>query len=657
MELIHLDPNTDTRPSFGETHDAVVYAVRGGKVDAGTVRTDTLERMADEGAIDLADFRVINQAPTLAGSGFPFLRSTPLYPEWPFAALASTPEELSQTVAIALMSMPLDSEAARASVSAGWGVPLNYQPVHDLLKRLRTGIYADFGKITLRDVLLLYWHWILVGAILLFTMAFATAYVFRLNAKLRYSRGALREAKDELEVRVEERTSKLAETNRDLEQEIEERKLTERRLKRLSREKQLLLDSAGEGIFGVDKKGNLIFINPHAMRMLRRSEEELMGDSMHQLTHHTKVNGDPYPRQECPVHSTMKYRETRRITDEVFWRGDGTSFPVEYTSTPLMEENELVGAVVVFKDITAQKQSEAYMRQIAVVFETTAEGILITDEHNRIITVNSAFTGITGYSKRELVGINPSILSSKRYDQAFYEAMWSTILGTGHWRGEIWNRRKNGEIYPEWLSVNVVRNEQGEITNFIGVFTDISAVKESEERLEYLAYHDPLTNLPNRLLFQDRLTHALQLAQRNESRIGIMFLDLDRFKEVNDTLGHQAGDTLLETVSERLQRCLREQDTVARIGGDEFMVIMENISDAGEIEPVAEKILRELELPVSILGEEVVIHASIGISIYPEDGKDCQTLIKRADSAMYAAKEQGRNRYQYYDAALEERSS
>jgi PAS domain S-box-containing protein len=341
LDKIDIDPYEDMSSlRFGGTHDAVVYAVWDGKVDAGTVRTDTLERMAAEGKISLSQFRVINLQAPATDSGFQFLRSTRLYPEWPIASVASTPIDLTKAVTVALMNMPEDSPAAVASKSAGWTVPHNYQPVHDLLKQLQVGIYTSYGKVTLGDVLQLYWYWILLGFMAMFAMAAVTTHVSSLNAKLRGSRLDLQDARDKLEVRVQERT-----------QELE----------RASREKRLLLDSAGEGIFGIDSQGRVKFINRMALEMLGWDgyEQELLGDGMHELTHHTKPDGSHYPREECPVHSSLKSRETNRITDEVFWRKDGGSIPVEYTSTPIMEEDgKAIGAVVVFKDITERKHAE-----------------------------------------------------------------------------------------------------------------------------------------------------------------------------------------------------------------------------------------------------------------------------------------------------------
>ncbi len=332
-----------SRLAFGGTHDAVVYAVRDGKVDAGTVRTDTLERMVDEDKINLDNFRVINHYPRETGFHFQFLRSTSLYPEWPFASLSSTSVELTRAVAVALLNMPPESPAALSSNGAGWDVPHNYQSVNNLLKGLRVGIYQDFGKVTFQDVLRLYWYWFLLGLLALMTMAAATTYVLRLNANLRRSRLALQEARDNLDVRVRERTHEL---------------------EQISRDKQLLLDSAGEGIYGLDSKGQIKFINQCAIEMLGWDEQELMHGDMHKMTHHSRSDGTPYPHEECPVHAALRWHKSSHTTDELFWRKDNTSFPVEYTSTPILEDNGgVAGAVVIFKDITEREQTEHALRR------------------------------------------------------------------------------------------------------------------------------------------------------------------------------------------------------------------------------------------------------------------------------------------------------
>jgi diguanylate cyclase (GGDEF)-like protein/PAS domain S-box-containing protein len=296
------------------------------------------------------------------------------------------------------------------------------------------------------------------------------------------------------------------------------------------------------------------------------------------------------------------------------------------------------------------------LRLAEKVYETTFEGILITDANSVIESVNPAFTKITGYRAQEVIGRKPSILSSGRHPAEFYQSMWADLLQRGYWQGEVWNRRKNGEIYPEWLSISAVKDSLGKVTNYVAIFSDITERKAAEEHVRHLAHHDPLTGLPNRILFMERVGHAIAHAHRAKRVTAVMFLDLDRFKIINDTLGHTLGDQLLQVVSKRLVSCVREDDTVARLGGDEFTIVLEDVADAGDIGSVAEKIIRMLSQPMTLEGHEIFVTTSIGIAIYPDDGDTADTLIKHADAAMYRAKDKGRNNYQFFTADMNVRA-
>ncbi len=282
------------------------------------------------------------------------------------------------------------------------------------------------------------------------------------------------------------------------------------------------------------------------------------------------------------------------------------------------------------------------------MFENSGEAILITDAQRRIIAVNPAWYKITGYTEEEAIGMNPNILSSGRQEAKFYQAMWKSINDTGVWQGEIWNRRKDGEIYPEWLSIGTVKNSQNEIINYIAVFSDITKRKEAEAHIEHLAHYDSLTHLPNRALFADRLKHALVAGRRNNKKTALLFLDLDNFKLVNDTMGHLAGDLLLQSVANRLKSCVRESDTICRQGGDEFMILLPEVGGADDAETVTRKIIDAMKEPHRVGDKELVVTFSIGISISPDDATDDEMLIKHADDAMYIAKDSGRNNYKFF---------
>ncbi len=316
-------------------------------------------------------------------------------------------------------------------------------------------------------------------------------------------------------------------------------------------------------------------------------------------------------------------------------------------------ELRLVGTV---QDITERRHMEERLRQAAVVFETTAEGIVILDAGRRIVSVNPACCDLTGYTEEEILGGDPEVLLHHRpHSTEFYPRLQSTP--GGQWRGEIDYRRKNGGVFPAWESVSVVRDESGQTTHYVAAFSDISALRAAAAELHRMAHHDPLTGLPNRMLFNDRLDQALSRAARDGTRSALLFLDLDGFKTINDTLGHAAGDVLLKTMAGRIRGALRRSDTAARLGGDEFVVIMEDIERAEAGAHLAAKLLQVIALPVELAGNRIEVSTSVGLSLYPDDGGDRHALVRAADAAMYAAKAQGRNRYAFYTEALSVRSA
>lgn len=328
-------------------------------------------------------------------------------------------------------------------------------------------------------------------------------------------------------------------------------------------------------------------------------------------------------------------------------------FPVEVLLTPIViEECQMI--IVTWRDISERKLAEESMQQASMVYQSSSEAMMVVDAENHILSINPAFTVVTGYTLDEVLGQSPSMLSSGRQNEAFYQVMSHEINTTGHWQGEIWDKRKNGEIYPKWLTVNTVYNENGSAHRRIALFTDISRTKESEDLIWQQANFDSLTGLPNRRMFYDRLGQEIKKAQRGNLVLAVLFLDLDHFKEVNDTLGHDVGDTLLKEAALRLGKCVRDTDTVAHLGGDEFVVILGELGDPSSIERISQDILLKLAEPYRLLEEEVYLTASIGITLYPADARNTEALLKNADQAMYAAKNQGRNRHHYFTASMQE---
>lgn len=303
-----------------------------------------------------------------------------------------------------------------------------------------------------------------------------------------------------------------------------------------------------------------------------------------------------------------------------------------------------------------RKNAEESLRLAASVYATSNEAILITDQNNIIVGVNPAFTKITGYEADEIIGCTPSLLKSGKHDDAFFKAMWNEINATGYWQGEIYDQRKNGEIYLKWLTINSVFNEDGTVHQRVAMFTDISQKKEAENLIWRQANFDFLTELPNRQMFHDRLDHEVKITNRTKHPLALILLDLDHFKEINDTLGHDMGDELLIQTASRLKNCVREIDTVARLGGDEFVIILCDLEKQDVVERVCSDILQKLREPYHLSAEVAYISASIGVTMYPQDAQDIDTLIKNADQAMYDAKSQGRDRFSYFTPLMQAQS-
>lgn len=406
------------------------------------------------------------------------------------------------------------------------------------------------------------------------------------------------------------------------------------------------MENAPEGVFFMNRDAGFSYVNEKACRSLGYTRDELMSLKLWDI--------DPlFPREKWQLVWTQSKEDKIDTlhTETTHRRKDGMVFPVEVSAKHLwLGDHELHVAFV--RDITERKRAEEELRQLAAVVKNTAEAVVVTDANNKIIAVNQAFSEITGYSEAEALGNNPRILKSDRHDRDFYRTMWAAIETAGLWQGEIWDRRKSGEIFPAWSTISVIRDIDNHIINYVAVFSDISAIKRSQEQLDFLAHHDPLTALPNRLLFNDRLEHALKRAEREGHQVAVLFLDLDRFKNINDSLGHPVGDILLKETAKRITHLIRQEDTVARLGGDEFIILIEKIDEAQDVAQLAKKLTEAVGNPFSVKGHELHLTVSVGISLYPGDGQEGATLVRNADAAMYRAKEEGRNAYQFYTTAL-----
>jgi diguanylate cyclase (GGDEF)-like protein/PAS domain S-box-containing protein len=332
----------------------------------------------------------------------------------------------------------------------------------------------------------------------------------------------------------------------------------------------------------------------------------------------------------------------------------GNPFWAEVLMTSVTLDHEHLFYVLV-RDISARKSAERTLYLAAQVFENSRDAILLTDSARHIISINRAYSEITGYASDDMLGKPLSVYRSGIEDETFFRAVWDQIEATGHWQGEIWSRKKTGELFPAWLALTAIRDNHDQVSNYMAILSDITERKRSEEHTRHLAEHDFLTDLPNRVLLLDRLSLALSAARRKGSMLAIMFLDLDRFKQVNDTLGHQVGDQLLKEVAARLLKCVRKVDTVSRQGGDEFVIILADIGGIDHAAHVAATIRQAIGQPYVIAEHELHVSASIGVSIFPSDGDDIDTLVKNADIAMYHAKQGGRNNFRFFSAEMNER--
>ncbi len=406
-----------------------------------------------------------------------------------------------------------------------------------------------------------------------------------------------------------------------------------------------------EGLYVMDASGATLYANAAANQLLGYAEGELIGKPVHDLIH-AGHGEEIHSAADCPMRLWAERGEVYRSDREIFLHKDGHLLRVSLVSSPLREEGQVTGTVVLFRDIGAEHEARMRLRQADLAFSHLAEAVVVTDSEANIQAVNQAFTQITGYEEAEVLGRNPRLLASGRHDRIFYQRMWEAIGGLGYWEGEVWNRRKNGDVYPEFLKINAVRDEQQRVVGFVSVFSDITELRAKEESLRRLAYHDQLTGLYNRNAFLQIFEHALHRAQDRGTGLALLYLDLDRFKRINDTLGHIVGDGLLREVAQRIRTTLRAQDEVARLGGDEFVCLLEDLDFDLTPARVAQVLLEGIRAPLAVDGKQFYITASIGICVFPEDGDGPMVLLKNADAAMYLAKQNGRDAYRYFSAAM-----
>lgn len=362
----------------------------------------------------------------------------------------------------------------------------------------------------------------------------------------------------------------------------------------------------------------------------------------------------------APCRETMEKAGLRSCWSEPVFSSSGSllgTFAVYYRQVHAPDEQEfsVVRHAVKLAGIAIERnQTGEALRLAASIYQNTSEAMMITDEENHIVAINPAFTIITGYAEEEVLGKDPGLLASGSHDTDFFQDLWDTLNTTGQWRGEIWNQHRNGEEFIVWMTINAIYDNQGKVHRWVSLFSDITERKKVDALIWNQANYDSLTQLPNRRLFTDRLEQGIRIAHREQLYLALLFIDLDRFKEVNDTLGHHVGDELLVEAAQRIKHCLRESDTVARLGGDEFTVILNELHDVSHVGSIAQKIIETLAEPFKLRDEHVFVSASIGVTVYPEDAVLAEELLKNADQAMFAAKQNGRNRLNYFTKSMQE---
>lgn len=412
-----------------------------------------------------------------------------------------------------------------------------------------------------------------------------------------------------------------------------------------------IIENEPECIKLVDAEGHLLQMNPAGLKMIEADNpEQVLGGSVFNII------APEYRQAYIEMHKHVLTGEAKQMEYEIVGLKGGRSW-LETHAVPMQEADGSIVHLAVTRDINERKEAERQLRIAAAVFESQ-EGMEVTNAKKQILRVNKAFTDITGYTAEEVIGKNPRLLHSGRHDRDFYNAMWRSIITTGAWEGEIWNRRKNGEIYPDYVTITAVKDQKGVVTHYVGTHMDITQRKAAAEEIERLAFYDPLTKLPNRRLLQDRLKTALATSHRSGRKGALLFIDLDNFKTLNDTLGHDMGDLLLQQVAERLSSCVRACDTVARQGGDEFVVMLQDLSKqaseaTAQAQNIGNKLLAALNQPYQLAGRDYISTPSIGATLFNGHKQTPDELLKRADIAMYQAKTSGRNTLRFFDPQMQ----
>jgi diguanylate cyclase (GGDEF)-like protein/PAS domain S-box-containing protein len=767
-------PDPDRLVVTGMPQDLPVAAVLAGRASVGFVRSGVLEALVREGKLSMDRLKIIHPQST---PGFPFVRSTLLYPEWPVVVTPTVDAQLARRLAVALLSLSGGSPAMRGAGIQGFTTPADYGTVETVLRRLRMPPFEGTPEFTMADLWSRYTNWIiaLLGALFLVLFAGGT-WLFMQNTLLRRSRAQHRQQSQRVseiiwgtdigtwewnvqtgEIALNERWAEILgytlaelepftidtwmdmihpddadasrervercfthqETNYKCElrvrkkngdwiwvlnrgrvvewtaddrpmrmsgtqADIAERKRAELQEHHRNQVLQMLadevplprvLDAIARNVESVNPSMlcSILVVDNEGKRLHHGAAPSLPGFFRQALDSLAVGQGIGPSGMSVPAGAGV-LNETLASLDawapfldaahqaglhacwsQPIFSAQGKllgTFSVYHhrpcaptaTDLQLIEYEARLTALAIDRTL-----AEARLQLAASVFTHAREGITITDAAGTILEVNDTFTHITGYSREEALGQNPRMLQSGRQGPEFYAAMWHDLTHKGHWHGEAWNRRKNGELYAEMITISALRDPTGVTQNYVALFTDITSIKEHQKQLEHIAHYDALTNLPNRVLLADRLLLAMAQCQRRAQSLAVVYLDLDGFKAVNDKHGHDAGDELLIAVAQRMKEALREGDTLARIGGDEFVAVLVDLEHGQDCEPVLKRLLQAAATPVTATAAVLQVSASIGVTVYPQDQADADLLLRHADQAMYLAKQMGKNRYHLFD--------
>ena len=411
---------------------------------------------------------------------------------------------------------------------------------------------------------------------------------------------------------------------------------------------QMVNDENPDIILMRDYDGKFLFVNDALAKLYATTPKEMIGKT-DETFNPNKEQRDFFLEN---IRTIMDKFETEVIYETSTDVNSGEIRYFKSIKKPLKDKHGNLSILVIAHDITDLRENELQLQQFAAVTKNSREGVVIVDTNKNILAINESFTTITGYSEEDSIGQKVAMLKSKEHGKNFYANMWKSIETTDKWSGEIWNKTKDNTIYPEWLSISTIRNNNGEIMNYVGIFSDLSGEKASEDKINFLALHDTLTGLSNRYQFENRLEHALLGRENHNTTRSLLFLDLDNFKDINDRYGHDTGDKVLKYVAKVLKQLVRQEDTLARFGGDEFVILSEHLHSDIDSSTIAQKIIDKFKYPITIDNQLFHLSFSIGIALYPHDGRDKSTLLKAADVAMYKAKDSGKNCFSFYDTSL-----